>query len=320
MSGARHAGRDAALVLEYLDYLRIERGLAANSLAAYGRDLKRFQEYLGGRDIALTDVSERTAEQYAQSLSDGAGEHAPLSASSAARAIAAVRGLYRFLVDEGHMTTDPTIDLRRPHLPTRLPKALDTGQVEALLAAPPPDTPTGLRDRALLEVLYATGARISEAVALDVDDLHLEDEFPIVRLIGKGDKERIVPLGSFAVRTLGEYLVRGRPALAAHGRGLPGVFLNSRGRRLSRQSAWAVIQDAAARAFPEADGKPAVQVSPHVLRHSFATHLLQGGADIRVVQELLGHASVATTQIYTKVTAEHLREVYTTSHPRAVSA
>jgi integrase/recombinase XerD len=239
------------------------------------------------------------------------GGEAPLSAASAARAASAVRGLHRFAVREGLATHDPTAEVRPPSLPRRLPKALDLHQVERLLAAVPGDAPRPLRDRALLELLYGTGVRISEAVGLAVDDLDADT----VTVHGKGGKTRLVPLGGYARRALDAYLVRGRPALAAAGRGCAAVFLNHRGAPLSRQSAWTALRRAAAIAGLPVDGPHAV--SPHTLRHSFATHLLDGGADIRVVQELLGHASVTTTQVYTLVTVDRLREVYATAHPRA---
>jgi integrase/recombinase XerD len=225
----------------------------------------------------------------------------------------AVRGLHRFAVREGLASADPARELRPPTPPRSLPKAITVEQVEMLLdAAGFDDTSLALRDRALLELLYATGARISEAVGLDVDELDLETGS--VRLFGKGSRERVVPVGRFARTAIESYLVRARPLLSAGGgRGGAAVFLNSRGGRLSRQSAWAVLRAAADKAGLRVD------VSPHTLRHSFATHLLDGGADVRVVQELLGHASVATTQIYTLVTVERLREVYAAAHPRALA-
>ena len=245
-------------------------------------------------------------------LREGDTDHPALSVSSAARTLVAVRGLHRFWLLEGITPTDPAAPVRPPTPAKRLPKAISVDQVEALLAAAAlGDTPTSIRDRALLEVLYGCGARISEAVGLDVDDLDLEGG--AVRLHGKGGKQRVVPLGSFAREAVSAYLVRGRPVFAARGVGTPAVFLNSRGGRLSRQSAWTVLRAAAERAGLGGS------VSPHTLRHSFATHLLDGGADVRTVQELLGHASVTTTQIYTLVTAEKLREVYAAAHPRARS-
>jgi len=221
-----------------------------------------------------------------------------------------VRGFHRFLALEGETPTDPAGGVAPPKAPSRLPKAISIDEVERLLsAASAGDTPAALRDRALLEVLYGVGARISEAVSLDVDDIDLDDGS--VRLFGKGGKERVVPLGSYARAAVTAYLVRARPGMALKGKGTPALFLNQRGGRLTRQSAWAVIHVAAGRADLGA------KVSPHTLRHSFATHLLDGGADVRVVQELLGHASVTTTQIYTMVTVQRLREVFAEAHPRA---
>ena len=227
----------------------------------------------------------------------------------------AVRGWHRFCALEGLVGVDAASAVRPPAQPKRLPKAISTDQVERLLeAAGVGDGPGPLRDRAILELVYSTGARISEAVGLDVDDLDLTPGRAAVRLLGKGSKERVVPVGSYAVDAVEAYLVRARPVLAAGGTGTPALFLNTRGARLSRQSAWAVLRAAAERA-----GLPgAAHISPHTLRHSFATHLLAGGADVRVVQELLGHASVTTTQIYTLVTPDTLREVYAAAHPRAL--
>ena len=236
----------------------------------------------------------------------------PAAASSVARASAAIRGLHKYALTEGLVGVDPAAQLRAPRAGRHLPKALTVDEVGRLLdVAHANDSPIGLRDCALLELLYATGARVSEAVALSADDLDLDGDVPVVRLFGKGRKERIVPVGSFAVEALGAYRVRARPALAARGRGSTAFFLNSRGGPLSRQSAWTAIRRAA-QAADLGD-----KVSPHTMRHSFATHLLEGGASVREVQELLGHASVATTQIYTAVTAAALREVFTLSHPRA---
>jgi integrase/recombinase XerD len=257
-------------------------------------------------------VGERDVEDFLIAIRQGADDRTPLVASSAKRAVVAVRGWHRFLVLEGATRVDPAHEVRPPAQPKRLPKAISVDEVTALLdAASLGDGPVPLRDRALLELLYSTGARISEAVGLDVDDLDRTPGAGAVRLFGKGSKERVVPVGSYALDALDAYLVRGRPALATGGRGTAAVFLNTRGARLSRQSAWAVLRTAAERAGIT------TPVSPHTLRHSFATHLLRGGADIRVVQELLGHASVTTTQVYTAVTRESLREVYDTSHPRA---
>ena len=288
----------------------MERGLAANTLSSYRRDLQRWLGWLSacGRD-RLSEVREADVSGFLAQLRSGSDEHPALSASSAGRAVVAVRGLHRFALREGWTTVDPAREVKPPAPARRLPKAISVDQVEALLAAPDADSPLGLRDRALLELLYGTGARISEAIGLEVDDL--DREAGLVRLDGKGGKQRVVPGGSYAGRAVEAYLVRARPLLSAAGRGTPALFLNARGGRLSRQSAWAVLQSAVTRAGLTVD------VSPHTLRHSFATHLLDGGADVRVVQELLGHASVTTTQVYTLVTVDRLREVYATSHPRA---
>jgi integrase/recombinase XerD len=300
----------------YLDHLTVERGLAANSIASYRRDLRRYAEFLAAAGVAgLGEVGESDVAAFLVALRAGNDDHPPLSATSAARAVVAVRGLHRFALLDGLVSDDVAAEVKPPTPARRLPKAIPVQQVEALLtAAGSIEGPRGLRDRALLELLYGTGARISEAVGLAVDDLDLGSA--AVRLAGKGGKERVVPVGSYAVRAVEDYLVRGRPALAANGRsGVRGgaLFLNARGGPLSRQSAWSILRDAAERAGIDAE------LSPHTLRHSFATHLLDGGADVRVVQELLGHASVTTTQVYTLVTVERLREVYATSHPRALS-
>jgi integrase/recombinase XerD len=300
-------------VRSYLDHLTVERGLAANTLSSYRRDLERYLHVLTAAGVDdLAAVGPREVAAHIAALRAGDGEHPPLSAASAARAASAVRGLHRFAVREGLTPHDPAREVKPPTLPRRLPKALDVDQVERLLAAVDPDGPLALRDRALLEFLYATGARISEAVGADVDDVDLADGTAVLR--GKGGKTRLVPIGAYAAAALDAYLVRGRPALAPR---VPRVFVNSRGGGLSRQSAWATLRRAAQRAGLPVDGPHGV--SPHTLRHSYATHLLDGGADIRVVQELLGHASVTTTQVYTLVTVERLREVYATAHPRALT-
>ncbi len=305
----------------------MERGLAANTVQSYRRDLRRYSSVLAGRGkTRLGDITPADVAEFLASLREGDAEHTALAVSSAARAVIAVRGLHAFAVAQGLADADPARQVPPPSPPKRLPKAISLGEVERLLdaAGPGPDDlsadPRLLRDRALLEFLYGTGARISEATGLDIDELQLGAD-PVVRLIGKGSKHRVVPVGSYAVRALEAYLVRARPGLAqraasrrAPGRGVcPAVFLNARGGRLTRQGAWGVLHAAAARAGLD----PAADVSPHTLRHSFATHMLDGGADIRVVQELLGHASVTTTQVYTLITVDRLREVYASSHPRA---
>ncbi|MEV4642413.1 site-specific tyrosine recombinase XerD [Actinoplanes sp. NPDC049548] len=294
-------------VQTYLDHLTVERGLSRNTLESYRRDLERYLESLTAAGI--TDLAAVTPADVTRHL--GELREAALSAASAARAVSAVRGLHRFAAREGLAPQDVSRDVKPPAPPKRLPKALDVDQVTRLLDTVSGDEPLALRDRALLEFLYGTGARISEAVGLDVDDL----DDTVVTLHGKGGRTRLVPLGSYAGAALDAYLVRARPGLAAAGKGTPKVFLNARGGALSRQSAWTILHRAAGAAGLPVDGPHAV--SPHTLRHSYATHLLDGGADVRVVQELLGHASVTTTQVYTLVTVDRLREVYATAHPRA---
>ena len=301
-------------VRTYLDHLSVERGLAANTLSSYRRDLRRYAEFLAQQGVDdLGAVTEALVSSFLVRLREGDDDHQPLGATSAARTVVAVRGFHKFAVRDGLAKADPASAVRPPSPTKRLPKALPLSDVEAILeAAGAPGTTLALRDRALLEVLYGTGARISEAVGLDVDDLDLTDGTVLLR--GKGSKERVVPVGSFARDAVEAYLVRGRPELVAAGNGRTtggALFLNARGGRLSRQSAWAVLAKAADRAGVTRD------VSPHTLRHSFATHLLDGGADVRVVQELLGHASVTTTQVYTLVTVDNLREVFAVAHPRA---
>ncbi|MEW9267318.1 site-specific tyrosine recombinase XerD [Kineococcus endophyticus] len=318
-AGAEPAALQRA-VRDYLGHLHVERGLSENTLGAYRRDLARYVRFLSARGVTEPDeVDEATVSAFVVALRSGEDGGAPLTASSAARTASAVRGWHRFLHAEGRSAADPAVLVRPPAPPRRLPAALTLEEVERLLetaglGADGPQAAVPLRDRALLELLYGCGARISEAVGLDVDDVSPEvlGETGVVRLRGKGSKERIVPVGSFAQAALERYVVRARPHLAAQGKGAPALFLNTRGGRLSRQSAWAVLQSAAGRAGITR------AVSPHTLRHSFATHLLRGGADVRVVQELLGHASVTTTQVYTLVTADNLREVHAESHPRAL--
>jgi len=291
----------------------------------------RYRDALAGRGkTAMGQLTGADVAAFLAGLREGDERHVPLAASSAGRAVVAVRGLHAFAAAQGLTEADPARQVRPPAPPRRLPKAITVDEVERLLAAagplPGPAGPAGaeapgkLRDRALLEFLYGTGARISEATGLDVDDADLAGE-GVVRLSGKGGKQRIVPVGSYATQALQAYLVRARPALAAAAarsaarpagsRATPAVFLNARGGRLTRQGAWLVLHAAAERAG-------LADISPHTLRHSFATHLLDGGADIRVVQELLGHASVTTTQVYTLVTVDKLREVYAAAHPRAL--
>jgi integrase/recombinase XerD len=298
----------------------VERGRAVHTLEAYRRDLSRYAAALQARGRSdIGDVSTQDVADFLAGLREGDTEHLPLAASSAGRAVVAVRGLHAFALAEGLAADDPARFIRPPAAPRHLPKAISIPDVERLIAAAAAGQ-AALRDSALLELLYGTGARISEAIGLDVDDLRLSGESrsaempATVRLSGKGGKQRLVPVGRFAREAIEAYLVRARPALAsAAGRiaASPALFLNARGGRLTRQGAWGVLRTAAERAG-------VADVSPHVLRHSFATHLLDGGADVRVVQELLGHASVTTTQVYTLVTIDKLREVYATAHPRAL--
>jgi tyrosine recombinase XerD len=300
----------AVWVGRYLDHLTVERGLSPNTLAAYRRDLNRYVTFCGKRDVIAADqVAAATVRAFVASISASTwGEdERPYSARSVARALSSVRSFHRFLLREGAVLRDPAADVIQPKLPRSLPHPLSVDEIARLLEAPDVGDSAGLRDRAILEVLYGAGLRISELVGLDVDDVDLEEGF--VRVLGKGGKEREVPLGGFGREAVSAYLTRVRPTFAsAATRGA--LFLNQRGGRLSRQSCARLLAAHARAAQIE-------RVTLHTLRHSFATHLLEGGADIRVVQELLGHASVATTQIYTLVTKDHLREVYYTSHPRA---
>lgn len=294
--------RPAAAVDRYLRHLTIERGLSAHTIAAYRRDLDGYVATLDALDRDdVAAVVRDDVEAFHRSLADRG-----LAASTVARQLSAVRGLHRFLVDERLADADPASHHRPPKLPLALPKAVSVTQMQAMLDVAGGDDPVGLRDRAALELLYATGARVSELTGIDVDDVHDE----LLRLTGKGGKQRLVPVGSYARAALDAYLVRGRPELSTRGRATPALLLGARGARLGRQAVWRLIQAVA-------DEAGVHDVSPHTFRHSFATHLLEGGADVRVVQELLGHASVATTQLYTHVTADTLRDMYTTAHPRA---
>ena len=288
----------------YLRHLMLERGLSKNTLSAYRNDLGKYFSFLAKKGINPISASTREIESFSQE------QLTNQSPTSRARALASLRGYYKFLVLEGKRTDDPTKPIRSPKLPMRLPKALSQAQVLKLIenSGPAPDDESAdflrLRNRAILELMYSTGARVSEIVNLDMDEV---DDSGLMRVRGKGSKERLVPVGSYAKAALDAYLVRSRPSLVKSAN--KALFLNQLGGRLSRQSIWEIIQKAAYGLD--------IEVSPHSLRHSFATHLLEGGADVRVVQELLGHASVTTTQIYTMVTIDTLREVYLAAHPRA---
>ncbi|WP_333619495.1 site-specific tyrosine recombinase XerD [Dietzia sp.] len=321
--------RASAVIGEYLDHLAVEKGASRHTIAAYRRDLCRYSEYLEASGICeIGDVDEANIEGFRRELAEGDPESGarPLAASSVSRALSSVRGLHRFAARDGRVAADVAATVELPRAGRRLPKALSVSETVALLEAAgdtASDTDPGrIRNRAMLELLYSSGLRAAELLALDVDDVSAVLEVPAgdfaaMRVVGKGQKERIVPVGAPARAAVGAYLVRARPALNRSGR--PALFLNARGGRLSRQTLWTVVGDCAERAGlgggTDEQGTP--QVSPHTLRHSFATHLLEGGADIRVVQEMLGHSSVSTTQIYTKVTIETLREVWAQSHPRA---
>ena len=295
----------------FLVHLTVERGLAVNTLAAYRRDLRRYVGFLTSRGIVRADqVDDIAVRSFIASMSASTygPDETPYKSTSVSRVLSAVRSFHRFLVGEGIVAQDPTSEVVRPRVPRPLPHPLGVDEVRRLIEAPDRSSPTGLRDRAILEVLYAAGLRVSELTGLDVDDLDLEGGY--VRVVGKGGKEREVPIGRHAQHAVGAYLSRARPSLVGQ-RTRGALFLNTRGGRLSRQACAKLLAVYATRV---GIGR---RVSAHDLRHSFATHLLEGGADVRVVQELLGHASVATTQIYTLVTKEHLREVYYTAHPRA---
>ena len=289
----------------------MERGLSPNTLAAYRRDLARYVAFLARRGVTSPkDVDESQIRSFVASVSASTHgpQEIPYTATSVARMLSAVRSFHRFLVREGVTDRDPSAGVVRPRLPRALPHPLTVEEVRSILDVPDPATAMGSRDRAILELLYGAGLRISELTGLDVDDVDLEDRF--VRVLGKGGKERDVPVGSFARDAISAYLTRARPSFATP-RTRGALCLYIRGGRLTRQSCARLL-----RSYAGAAGIGR-RVTLHDLRHSFATHLLDGGADVRVVQELLGHASVATTQIYTLVTKEHLREVYYTSHPRA---
>jgi integrase/recombinase XerD len=286
----------------YLDYLTVEKGLAKNSTEAYRRDLRHFGHYLGDGGIELEAVEKGALVRYFRSLrSDG------IAARSVARALAAIRGFFRFLVSEKYLASDPTENVENPRLWSTLPKVLPQFEVEALLNAPDRSTPAGLRDWAMLELLYATGLRVSELIRLRQEDLILDAGF--LRTIGKGSKERIVPFGDVARTAILDYIRDARPSFDK--RGDATLFLSNRGRGFSRQSIWIKIVRYAREAGI------AAHLSPHVLRHSFATHLLENGADLRSVQMMLGHADISTTQIYTHISRARLQKLYDTYHPRA---
>jgi integrase/recombinase XerD len=311
MASPRATAPLADHVARFLEHLTVERGVAPNTVAAYRRDLRLYLAFLARkRRKVLADITEADLDGFVASLRDHEyAEGRRYSPATVARVLAAVRGFHRYLTRTGASAADPSEAVGSVKIPRSLPKALSIEEVEALIAAVPAEGAVGARDRAIVELLYAAGLRITELTSLDVDDVDLRDQ--TVRCIGKGSKERIVPIGRAAVEALKAYLTRVRPNLATR-KGEHALFLNQRGRRLTRQGCWKLLKH-----YAEDRAHLKRHISPHTLRHSFATHLLDGGADIRVVQELLGHASVATTQVYTLVSQESLRAVYDAAHPRA---
>jgi len=291
-------------IAEYLDHLRVERGLAENSIVAYGHDLARLATYARARRRHVLDLRQRDLTDFIARLREGG-----LSARSAARAVHAVRGLYRFAVREGRIDADPMENLKAPRSFPALPRYLTSPQVDALLAAPDVATPLGIRDRAILEVLYATGLRVSELIGLRPGDLDMN--VGVLTCFGKGRKERLVPLGRTARKWVQRYVEEVRGGRAGGRPSADELFLSQRGGRLSRMGLWGIVRRHAVAAGVERT------LTPHVLRHSFATHLLERGADLRALQAMLGHADISTTQIYTHVTRERLRKVYDQYHPRA---
>ena len=295
----------------YLDQLRIERGLSSNSISAYARDLVKFEEFLGNTHKDFEKLNAQDLTDFEVSLKSRG-----LALSSSNRTLSAVKGFYKYASLEFDVV-NPTLEIVSAKIARKLPKALSVNEVTRLIeSAKREGDPISLRDFAILELLYSSGARVSEIVGVNAADISIsktaDGDVTVLKLRGKGSKERLVPLGKFAVSALEDYFTRTRPALAAkNSKSEAALFLNSRGKRLSRQSAWQLVLDAAVATGLEG------RVSPHVFRHSYATHLLDGGADIRVVQELLGHSSVTTTQIYTLITIDKVRESYSTAHPRA---
>lgn len=293
-------------VSEYLSYLAVERGSSSLTVSAYARDLKKWCAFLEERGFGVLSATREDVGAFEASLVD-----AGMAASSVKRAASALKGFYRFLAREGRVESSPCSTLSLPKVPERLPDVLSVAQAEELLGQEFPDAPAGMRDRAMLEVLYGCGVRASELVALDVADVMLDEG--CLRVVGKGDKERVVPISGLAERAVVAYLREGRPQLARSGKPEGALFLNARGGRLSRQTLHAVVARAGL-------GIGIANLHPHTLRHSFATHMLEGGADLRVIQDILGHADISTTQIYTHVSRAHMREEYLAAHPRAHEA
>ncbi|MFZ5817422.1 MAG: site-specific tyrosine recombinase XerD [Bacillota bacterium] len=291
------------LIHEFINYLSVERGLAMNTLESYGRDLRQYSQFLEEDDSHLDAVSRTTILNYLMFL-----QQQGKATATIARRLAALKAFYQFLVREKRIKSDPTANLESPKLEKRLPRVLTVGEVERLLAQPDGMQPAGMRDRAMLELLYATGIRVSELVSLNVGDVNLEAGY--IRCAGRGSKERIVPLGSLAIQSVREYLESGRSRLVKD-RDEQALFVNHHGNRLTRQGFWKIVKKYAD------DARIENEITPHTLRHSFATHLLENGADLRSVQEMLGHADISTTQIYTHVTKGRIKEVYARTHPRA---
>jgi integrase/recombinase XerD len=293
------------LINDFIDYLGKEKGLADNTLDSYGRDLKQYRSFLeNGKKVSIEDAGPATVVAYLLYLQKEGRAPATI-----ARRLAALKAFYQYLVQEQFMQLDPTSNLESPKLEKRLPKVLTVREIDTLLEQPKANTPTGLRDRAMLELLYATGIRVSELISLNLSDLNLDVGY--LKCRGKGSRERIVPVGSVALKSVRQYLAEGRPCLAASAGEEPSLFVNHHGRRLTRQGFWKIVKKYAQEA------KIKKHITPHTLRHSFATHLLENGADLRSVQEMLGHADISTTQIYTQVTKGRLKEVYARTHPRA---
>lgn len=288
---------------QFLDHLAVERGLSANTLQAYGADLRELSRTLRN-DMGLQDWTEVRREHLLEHLGR---LPVSLSESSRARKLATIRSFFRFMESRGALADNPSSRIRFPKTSRKLPHALSFSEVDALLAQPDPSRPLGLRDKAIFEVMYATGLRVSELTELTLRRVHLDAGYVVLR--GKGDKERVVPLGEYAVDALREYLTDARPRLAEKSKAQQ-VFLNHRGEPLSRQGVWKLIKQVALRAGIQQS------LSPHMLRHSFATHLLENGADLRSVQTLLGHVDISTTQIYTHVARARLKEIHRQHHPR----
>jgi integrase/recombinase XerD len=295
-------------ILDFLAYLELERGLSRNTLEAYRSDLQQFGEFLGRRGLTLSATRHGDIAAFLSELASGGPDRRPLAAATLARKVAALRSFYRHLRREGSLEHDPTADLRGPRKTRTLPRVLTREEVTRLLSEPRGADPRALRDRALLEVMYACGLRASEAIGLELADVDLDDGVLCAR--GKGSKERLVPIGRQAVSALRAYCRGGRPELLGN-RSESRMFVNRRGTRLTRQGLYKIVQGHARRAGLQE------KMSPHTLRHTFATHLLAGGCDLRSLQEMLGHADLATTQVYTHLSAERLKDAYFSAHPRA---